>query len=248
MDRKAITLFASLAMLVIGAFEGRAQTTTLISTGSVWKYLDDGSDQGTVWKGTGFTDSTWASGPAQLGFGDGDEATVLRQTNSSGATNITYYFRRSFNVEDPVILTNLLLRVLRDDGVVAYLNGTEIYRNNMPSGSVNYQTLASSAASDDGTVFFPSNPSASLLAAGANVLAVEIHQNATTSSDISFDLDLTANFTAASPTVSITSPTDGSTLATASLTIRAVASDNDGTIARVEFFQNGVKVGERTTP
>ena len=45
-----------------------------IPAGSVWKYLDDGSDQGTAWKEASFpAESAWASGHAQLGYGDGGE-------------------------------------------------------------------------------------------------------------------------------------------------------------------------------
>src|SRR6185295_1874260 len=51
--------------------------TPLVPKGALWKYLDNGSDQGTAWRAPAFNDSTWASGPAQLGFGDGDEATAV---------------------------------------------------------------------------------------------------------------------------------------------------------------------------
>ncbi|RYD28502.1 MAG: hypothetical protein EOP87_19590, partial [Verrucomicrobiaceae bacterium] len=37
-------------------------TTTVLSKGAVWKYLDDGSNAGTAWKEPAFNDSTWASG------------------------------------------------------------------------------------------------------------------------------------------------------------------------------------------
>src|SRR5205814_10702336 len=46
---------------------------TYIATGSTWKYLDNGSNQGTAWRATAFSDATWASGAAELGYGDGDE-------------------------------------------------------------------------------------------------------------------------------------------------------------------------------
>ena len=49
----------------------------LTPAGSVWKYLDNGTNQGTAWRAPAFNDTTWASGPAQLGYGDGDEATVV---------------------------------------------------------------------------------------------------------------------------------------------------------------------------
>ena len=52
------------------AFQGGQTTTTIIPTGSVWKYLDDGSNQGTAWRGNGFNDTSWASGPAILGYNE----------------------------------------------------------------------------------------------------------------------------------------------------------------------------------
>src|SRR6476620_11534342 len=54
-----------------------AVTTTIVPAGSTWKYLDNGSNQGTAWRASGFGDGGWAQGPAQLGYGDGDEATVV---------------------------------------------------------------------------------------------------------------------------------------------------------------------------
>ena len=50
------------------------QETPLVPAGAKWKYLDDGSDQGTWWRALEFDDRAWASGPAQLGYGDDDEA------------------------------------------------------------------------------------------------------------------------------------------------------------------------------
>ena len=51
---------------------------TLVPAGSAWRYLDNGSDPGDAWRSPGFDDSAWAWGPAQLGYGDGDEITTLR--------------------------------------------------------------------------------------------------------------------------------------------------------------------------
>ena len=116
----------------------------LIRAGSRWSYLDDGSDQGTAWRALSFNDGAWLSGSAQLGFGDGDEATVLRSSRTDGSRIITYYFRQRFVLDDPAAFTNLPLRVLRDDGAVAYLNGQEIFRSNMPTNNpITYLTLAS---------------------------------------------------------------------------------------------------------
>jgi hypothetical protein len=80
-----------------------SQTTavTFISTGSSWKYLDNGTDQGTAWRATAFDDSTWKSGNAELGYGDGDETTIVSFGPNAAAKYITTYFRKSFTVADP---------------------------------------------------------------------------------------------------------------------------------------------------
>ncbi|MBX3738731.1 MAG: tandem-95 repeat protein, partial [Candidatus Didemnitutus sp.] len=49
------------------------------------------------------------------------------------------------------------------------------------------------------------------------------------------------------PTVALTSPVEGSTFAApAAITLNATAADSDGTVAKVEFFQDGAKIGEST--
>ncbi len=166
--------------------------TTLVAAGSVWKYLDNGTNQGTAWQAASFNDSAWKSGPAQLGYGDGDEQTVVGYGSNSSNKYITTYFRTSFVVSDPSVAANgLSLSLLRDDGAVVYLNGVEVFRSNMPTGTIGYQTQASSAVTGtDESTWYPATINPALLIAGTNVLAVEIHQSDGASSDISFDFSL----------------------------------------------------------
>ena len=49
----------------------------LVKPGARWKYLDDGTNPGSSWRQPAYNDATWASGRAQLGYGDGDERTVV---------------------------------------------------------------------------------------------------------------------------------------------------------------------------
>jgi phosphodiesterase/alkaline phosphatase D-like protein len=162
----------------------------IIPTGSNWKYLDNGSNQGTTWKNSTFNDTSWASGNAELGYGDGNETTTI---NGGSSTNryITTYFRKTITGLNTSLFTGYSLRVKRDDGVVIYVNGTEVYRNNMPTGALTYTSLASTPASDDGSSFIAATIAASAFVAGNNTIAVEIHQVLNTSSDISFDLEVT---------------------------------------------------------
>jgi len=159
---------------------------TLVPAGSTWKYEANGADLGTTWREAGYTDTGWPQGPAQLGYGDGDEATLIPKTSP---VYPCYYFRHQFSIDDPTAYDALSLRVLRDDGAIVYLNGVEVARYNMPSGTVNYGTWASSASEFEwDTAVNIGN----YLVAGDNVLAVEVHQANSTSTDLSLDLELKA--------------------------------------------------------
>jgi hypothetical protein len=221
--------------------------STLVSTGAVWRYLDTGVDQGMAWRALAFDDSAWGSGLGELGFGDGDEATILSRTNALGETNITCYFRHLFNVPDISAYSNLLVRLRRDDGAVVYLNGVEVFRSNMPTGVVDYATPAF-LAQDDGAGIFARPINRSLLLSGDNLLAVEVHQNTNTSSDISFDLELAANVTFEPPVVNITSPSDGAVIGSPTVVLTVGVSDVDGVVTMVEFFESGNLLGIATEP
>ena len=164
---------------------------TLIPAGASWKYVDDGSDQATGWRSPFFDDTSWASGAAELGYGDGDEATVVSYGPNASNKYVTTYFRRAFTVSDTAGISDLSLRLLCDDGAVVYLNGAEVLRRNLPGGTIGYRTYASSAlGSPAESTFVHSIISSSALLAGDNLLAVEVHQANATSSDISFNLEL----------------------------------------------------------
>ena len=161
---------------------------TLVSFGTSWKYLDNGTDQGTAWRASSFNDASWASGNSQLGYGDGDEATVVSFGPNASTKYITTYFRKTISVSNPSGFASIAGSVKRDDGIAIYVNGTEVYRNNLAAGAA-YTTLAT-LASDDGATAQAFSFSPSVFNSGNNLIAVEIHQNAITSTDISFDLQL----------------------------------------------------------
>jgi hypothetical protein len=167
---------------------------TFIAKGSNWKYIDNGSNQGTAWTSRTFNDTGWASGPAPLGYGDANgqlPATPVGYGPDVNNKYVTTYFRRGFTVSNPASVTNLVVSVQRDDGVIVYLNGTEIFRSNIPAGAVDYLTPAIGAVGGIDEVTFYSQPAdPSLLVAGNNVVAAEIHQANATSSDVMFDLEL----------------------------------------------------------
>ena len=225
----------------VQAGDGR---TTLVPPGSTWRHLDTGADQGTTWREPGFNDSYWRMGPAQLGFGDSDEVTVVNG-GSSSSRNPTTYFRRELLITNLALVTNLAVRVLRDDGAVVHLNGNEIFRSAMPAGTISYGTFASSTASgsDETTNFYATAVNPELLVEGVNTLAVEIHQADLTSSDLSFDLELLANTPLGNqpPRVFLSGVTNGQVVAPDTvLTLLVTATDAETSVTNLRVFNNGV--------
>ena len=164
-----------------------APDEALVPAGAEWSYLDDGSDLGVTWREPEFNDSTWASGPGQLGYGDGDEATEVSFGPDADQKYITTYFRHRFAVEDVDGFGSLFIGYLRDDGCAIYLNGTRIVLDNIdPGAPFDALALSNPGRTGEGTWSEVEVP-VDLLQEGENVLAVEIHQDSQNSSDISFD-------------------------------------------------------------
>ena len=203
---------------------------TLVSKGSVWKYLDNGTDQGSAWRAPGFADGTWAAGAAPLGYGDANgqlPATVNNYGPDPNNKYVTTYYRQSFNVANAAAMNNLVLNVQRDDGIVVYLNGVPVMTNNMPTSAINYQTFAvATIGGIDETTFIPQSVPNGLLVNGANVLAAEIHQVSTNSSDIIFDLEFTGETLPANQAPAVNAGVDQSVAFPAAATLNATVSDD----------------------
>ena len=155
---------------------------TLVPWGGVWEYSDDDTDH----MGSGWDTETggWPTGNGQLGYGDGDEATLLRDEDP----NIpTAYFRTGVAIPGSVLSASL--RVLHDDGFVAWINGVEVARNNVISTGHDAFTPTSG---DDNLVWtdFLSPTELGAFIAGENVIAVIVKQRSEGSSDLSFDAEL----------------------------------------------------------
>ena len=171
--------------------DGPAIPEALIDPGSAWKYLDDGSDQGTAWREPGFDDSAWSAGEGQLGYGDGDEETIIDFGGDPNDRYITTYFRRTFDVDNAAAIDSLRLLLVFDDGAAVYLNGQEIARVNLdPNAGFDDPATDEQDDLEDAWLTIDVDPSA--LVNGENDLAVEVHQVAPDSDDVSFDCQVLA--------------------------------------------------------
>jgi hypothetical protein len=183
-----------------------AEMVKLIQKGASWKYFDGGLALESSWKTSTYDDASWSVGMAQLGYGDGDEATEIGYGSDISDKHMTTYFRKTISITAAQKANSqIVLNLLCDDGGVAYLNGVEVLRKNMPSGSINYETPAlSSVYGSAEEAFTPFTISTDHLVVGDNTLAVEVHQRNATSSDTSFDLELLSYQTDTTRSVSST--------------------------------------------
>ena len=163
----------------------------LLASGSQWSYEASGNETA-GWSQTTFDDSVWPAGPSQLGHGEGDEATEITPFMENGNRRITTYFRTSFDIPNADAVTELDMQFKLDDGMILYLNGTEVLRDNMPADGVDDRTLSTTWAPDDGQSWRTGSLPVSGLRTGRNVIAVELHQNSTWSRDLTWDMRLQA--------------------------------------------------------
>jgi hypothetical protein len=209
-------LFTLCALILFASRLGAAPTVFFsygsapTGPGSTWRCKTDFTSNslaafiissGTTWKNAGFDDSTWLSGPAQIGFADGDENTAVPLTDYAPAIAGTqsapcYLFRGVFNIADTNAIASVTGEVQYDDGAIVYVNGTQVLitTNLDPAGTLtNYANFNGATAPPDNSTIALDVP-LNLLQNGVNTIAVEIHQVNSASTDMTFNLKLQANY------------------------------------------------------
>jgi hypothetical protein len=195
---------------------------TPVERGRIWRWLPGNQRVSKKWSEVDFDDSDWFKRKLDLGWVEPD------LTAHCAVTAATYYFRYDFDVDDPAFFRNLLMKIKRSDGAVAYLNGKEVYRNNLPDGGVTASTLARAPApSIERDIYFPVKLDPAGLRKGRNVIAVEIHRAERGRGGLAFDLELNANVetTQQAPYVKIANIPEGTLLtegSTATINVDAV--------------------------
>jgi O-glycosyl hydrolase len=151
-------------------------TFPFIAEGGPWRRWTTAGNPGATWTSPDIDDSTWEPDTAPVGYGNGNESTVIPPP-ATGPAPTTVYLRHDFQTNgEPAI--NLKARLRFRDGVVAYLNGQEFYRANLPAGAVGSTTFATVSTGSESalTPVVSGNIRPALLRPGNNVLAVELHR------------------------------------------------------------------------
>ncbi|MFT4288898.1 fibrinogen-like YCDxxxxGGGW domain-containing protein [Nocardioides sp.] len=181
------------ATTALAPVEVEPEEVTLVAAGSTWSYRNDTTAPDSTWAALGFDDSGWPTGAAPLGWGD--SSIVTNVDVASGSTRpLTTYYRHAFTVTDPTELEDVTLTTRADDGVAVYLNGVEVGRKNLASGTLTSTTYATAAPKTSVAVQNPLtiDIDTSLLQPGNNVLSVEVHSNYRSTPTTSMDLLLEA--------------------------------------------------------
>jgi hypothetical protein len=201
---------------------------TPVERGRIWRWLPGNQRVSEKWREVDFDDSDWFKRKLDLGWVEPDV------TTHCAVPAATYYFRYDFDVDDPAFFRNLLMKIKRSDGAVAYLNGKEVYRNNLPDGAATARTLARApVASIDRDIYFPVKLDPAGLRKGRNVIAVEIHRAEGSRGALAFDLELNGNVetTQQAPYVKIANLPEGTLLTEGSAaTINVEAVKLEGSI------------------
>ncbi|WP_330746175.1 alkaline phosphatase PhoX [Chryseobacterium sp. CP-77] len=187
MKKKLLTVGA----LAILASSGLQAQTLIFNKNASWSYKDNNQAQPAGWNAQTYDISTWAVGNGPLGYGDPVTTTI-----NSGLT--TAYFAKDFTVDLSTLSDTMELGVMRDDGIIVYLNGEEVVRDNMPAGAVTFNTFSSTTI--DGaaeSVYNIFSIPKSKFVNGVNRFSIELHNRSTTSSDLRIDayLKTTTNTT-----------------------------------------------------
>ncbi|HVV85247.1 MAG TPA: YCF48-related protein [Kofleriaceae bacterium] len=176
------------ALLATGP-AGSYQVSPVPKRSTSWSYEDSGTDLGTGWRLYDSPVGSWHTGTGPLGYGETYLTTTVSYGRDPNHKHPTTYFRTPF-VKNSGRIVKMYLRVMYDDGFVFYLNGHEGGRAYMPGGTITYNTLASPHEANNAYTTFDISAQIPNVVDGTNTLAIEVHQDSATSSDLVMDAEL----------------------------------------------------------
>jgi hypothetical protein len=206
--------FRILQALVLIAIATGARAAELVPLDAAWRFLpgigEASSPDIRGWRLPGFDDSSWTNLPAPFWYGDAQSGpgTELPQMRYNYRCIFT---RREFTVTNPADVSSLTLGAQSDDGFIAWINGREVARFNMPDGEVTIGNDALGALPEPipFQTFEIANPR-DFLVAGRNVIAVQaFNASIGSSSDFVLNVSLAALGDSEPPIVETLQPPAG---------------------------------------
>ena len=166
---------------------------TAVKNTDQWNYFVGNTEPSNQWIQPSFDANAWSEGQGGFGYDDGDDNTTIESTSS-------VYIRKTFNLTDTSVIKYLILQADYDDAFVAYLNGVEIARSNIGTEGVPPTFDALATTFKEANLYLGELPESyefrptnfrSFIKQGSNTLAIQIHNQSLTSSDLSSNFFLT---------------------------------------------------------
>ncbi len=166
-------------------------TVVPISATTLWRYQTNKTAPPAGWCEAEFDDTGWLTGAPLFASTRSFTFSPLDpiRTQLGLSSDIpTLYFRHSFVFRGDPTKVSLTMRHMIDDGAVFHLNATQVF--NVAVGSTEHGSLALRSVGDavyEGPVTLPTTS----LRVGTNIVAVQVHQVATTSTDVVMGMEWT---------------------------------------------------------
>jgi len=173
---------------------------SVVLASDTWKYFPGVSNPGAAWNTSAFNDAAWSSGPGGFGYGDGDDGTTLAQPV------LSVFLRTKFTITDLSKIDRIRLYVDYDDGFAVYINGVEVARNflnanapfDQPATGLHEAVLYTGGVPE--FYDFTATQFAPFLVNGQNTIAVQVHNENVSSSDLTSNVFLMAGMKTAGTT------------------------------------------------
>lgn len=161
----------------------------LIQNGDQWSYFDDGYLDDNWYENQNY--KNWKTGESPLGYGDRLVTTSINYGNDPENKEIVKYFTKKLTIKDISIFKGFEFRLQRDDGAVVYVNGKELYIDNMPDGHITKNTKSVQVIDiEEEGLFNVKIFDSTIFTSGVNTISVQVHQCNKYSSDCIFSLEV----------------------------------------------------------
>ncbi|MBR3519304.1 MAG: CotH kinase family protein [Paludibacteraceae bacterium] len=174
----------------------------IINEKSLWSYFYADSAPSGKWKELQYNETGWTEeAHGYMGYDASNKDrgfkydTKIPYKEGDSAKYITAYFRHVFTVKDTAGIKSFTANITYDDGVAIYLNGKELGRYNLPDDSAHAELKYKDTTLnyyDDQRAKIEIDPSK--LNIGQNIIAAEVHQINSATSDLTFAMDAKAKF------------------------------------------------------
>ncbi|MFC2125429.1 CotH kinase family protein [Bacteroidota bacterium] len=188
-----IFLLLGMSFILFGFIPARGQLDSVdhweavVKAEQEWRYFPGTSEPPPTWRNPGFDDSSWLIGAGGIGYGDGDDATVIDAV-------ISLYMRRKFTIQDTGKIKSMVFNMDFDDAFVAYINNQEIARSHIGTPGIRPSYDEPASGLHEAQMYQGHPPEEYLievdlmrdiLIQGENVLAIQVHNRDISSSDLS---------------------------------------------------------------